>query len=973
MISKFLAALGCLILLGLGLRAQAQAPAPPTRLVEKVTASPSQVIIPYEKYVLPNGLTLLVSEDHSDPLVRVELTFHVGSAREQPGHSGFAHLFEHLLLFQGSAHEAAGRTQPILAAAGGNDINGTTSRDKTSYYETLPVNQLETGLRIGAEQLGFSLGAATAQGFAREQDNVKNERLENEDNAPYGRADEVLRAALYPAGHPYSWLTGGTLADINGFTRAEADNFFLRWYGPNNAVLAIVGDVQPAEVVRLVEKYFGPIPTGPAVPRAAAAPAHLAQTRYVSYEDTHIKQPLLVLAYAAVPQLHPDELALDALAELLGNAPGSVFYRTFLEKQQAAEASASNNSNELAGEFELEVKAQPGASLRTTEAQVRAALAEFARRGVTDEELARFKAKREMQELLDVAGVAGKAVTLVTYDYLSGNPNQLPGVIARLRALTPADVMRVFRQYVQQQPAVVLSVVPLGSASRRAAPDNFRAPAPLAVAPLPAPAPRQTPETFDRRPAPTPGPAPAVPTPVLWRTTLANGVRVLGTQNTELPVTQLQLTIAGGDRLLPAPARQAGLAALTAAMLSEGTARYSSVEMAAALARLGSRVTFEGGRNETTVTVQTLTRHLDATLALVLESLLHPRFAPADFARAKQQQLTRVRDEAADPGGLAYNVLQRQLYGPARIDGWPVEGTAATVSSLTLADVQHFYRTYYAPNLAALAIVSDAPQAAIVPQLAGLLAWTTPAVAPPRAAPTPAAGPGRLYFVEAPGAPQSSLRLGYAAMPYDATGPFYHAHLMQYPLGWARGSRLYRNLRDQHGYTYSVWARFSATPYDGNFTAATAVRADATAPALRELLQEITTYRASGITPDELATTKTTLSQKQALLFEIGLQKVAFLTQLLTYDLPADYLRQQAAVLAALTKPEVDALAKQYLPVEQFGIVVVGDKRHLPALRQLGYPVVMLDASGQPLPPPKPRPTKAIRTGASKKPVAKGR
>jgi len=972
MISEFLAIFGCFVLLGGGLGARAQAPAPTTRLVEKVTASPGQVVIPYEKYMLPNGLTLLVSEDHSDPLVRVELTFHVGSAREQPGHSGFAHLFEHLLLFQGSAHEAAGRTQPILAAAGGDDINGTTNRDKTSYYETLPINQLEAGLRIGAEQMGFSLGAATPQGFAREQDNVKNERLSNDDNAPYGLAEEVVRAALYPAGHPYSWLTGGTLADINGFTRAEADNFFLRWYGPNNAVLAIVGDVQPAEVVRLVEKYFGPIPAGPAVPRAPAAPARLAQTRYVSYEDTHIKQPLLVLAYAAVPQLHPDELALDALAELLGNAPGSVFYRTFLEKQQAAEASASNNSNELAGEFELEVKAQPGASLRTTETQVRAALAEFARRGVTDEELARFKAKREMQELLDVAGVAGKAVTLVTYDYLSGNPNQLPGVIARLRALTAADVMRVFRQYVQQ-PAVVLSVVPPGGASLRAAPDNFQAPAPPAVAPLPALAPRQTPETFDRRPAPTPGPAPAVPTPALWRTTLANGMRVLGTQNTELPITQLQLTIAGGDRLLPNPARQAGLAALTAALLGEGTARYPSVEMAAALARLGSRVIFEGGRNETTVRIKTLTRHLDATLALVLESLLHPRFAPDDFARAQQQQLTRVRDEAAAPGGLAYNVLQRQLYGPARIDGWPVEGTAATVASLTLADVQHFYRTYYAPNLAALAIVSDAPADAIVPQLAGLLAWTTPAVAPPRAAPVPVAGPGRLYFVEAPGAPQSTLRLGYAAMPYDAVGPFYHAHLMQYPLGRARGSRLYRNLRDQHGYTYSVWARFSATPYDGNFTAATAVRADATAPALRELLQEITTYRAAGITPEELATTKITFSQQQALQFETGPQKVAFLTQLLTYDLPANYLQQQATVLATLTKPEVDALARQYLPVEQFGIVVVGDKRHLPALRQLGYPVVLLDANGQPLPPAKPLPMKPARPGAARKPTAKGR
>lgn len=373
------------------------------------------------------------------------------------------------------------------------------------------------------------------------------------------------------------------------------------------------------------------------------------------------------------------------------------------------------------------------------------------------------------------------------------------------------------------------------------------------------------------------------------------------------------------------------------------------------------------------MTVQTLTRNLDATLALVLESLLHPRFAPEDFARVKAQQLARLRDDAADPGTLAANVLNRQLYGPARIDGWPAEGTAATVGSLTLADVQHFYSTYYAPNLAALAIVSDAPQATLEPQLAGLLAWATPAVAAPRAAPAPAASPGRLYFVEAPGAPQSTLRLGYVALPYDATGPFYHAYLMQYPLGWARGSRIYRNLRDQHGYAYSTWANFLATPYGGTYTAYTAVRAEATAPALRELLGEIRTYRATGITPAELAYTKTAISLKQALQFETGSQKVAFLTRLLTYNLPDDYLRQQAAVLAALTKPEVDVLARQYLPVEQFSIVVVGDKRHLPGLRQLGYPVVLLGVHGQPLPPAKPLAAKAGRPGPARKSSTKSR
>ena len=923
------------------------------RLLEKVTAKPGELVIPYSKYVLPNGLTLLVTEDHSDPLVHVDVTYHVGSAREQIGKSGFAHFFEHMM-FQGSDHVADEEHFKLVTAAGGT-LNGSTNRDRTNYYETVPSNQLETALWLEADRMGFLLDAVTQPKFEVQRATVKNERGQNYDNRPYGLAQEYVAKTLYPYGHPYSWLTIGYLKDLDNSNVQDLKNFFLRWYGPNNATLTVGGDVQTADVVKLAEKYFGPIKTGPAVQNQQIPEPRLAQDRYVSYED-NIRFPMLQLVFPTVPSNHPDEKPLDALAEIIGQGNNSLMYKNFVKSQRAVQASAYSSNSELGGEFTLRVLNFPGKGLDSATIRARQTLAEFERTGVSDAQVARYQAGAEAQLINGLSSVSGKVSQLAANQTYTGNPNRLPVELKQIRAVTRADVQRVYDKYLRGQHAVLLSVVPKGQTALEAGKDNYT----VAEAGYKAPnygyeglKYAKATDSFDRGQQPKSGANPVVKVPAIWQDQLDNGLRLIGTRNSEIPTVTMLLTIRGGHRLEQADRNKAGIAALTASLMNEGTEKYTSEEFSAALDKLGSTIRVGAGADNTTVYVQSLTKNLPATVALLEQVLLHPRFDPADFDREKKQTLEAIANQTTQPVVIANNAYAQLLYGPGSIMSVPESGTTATVTALTLNDIKQFYQQNYAPNVSYLTVVGDVDQATAESQLAFLKGWRRQGVTIPAGTAAQQPDKTRLYFINKDGAAQSEIRVGYLTdLPYDATGNYYRAYLANYLLGGAFNSRINLNLREDKGYTYGARSGFAGTRYIGPYTAQAGVRADATAASVKEFMKEIQNYR-NGITDDELKFLQSSVGQNDALRYETGLQKAGFLSRLVEYDLAPDYVQQQSDILQNLTAADVQASAQQYLPADKMYILVVGDRaKAFPGLAELGYDVVELDTNGQPVAPP---------------------
>ena len=918
-----------------------------TKLVEKVTKQPGQVMIPYEKYVLPNGLTLIVSEDHSDPLVHVDVTYHVGSAREQIGKSGFAHFFEHMM-FQGSDHVGDGQHIKLVTAAGGTN-NGTTNQDRTNYFETLPSNQLETGLWLEADRMGFLLDAVSQKKFEIQRSTVKNERGQNYDNRPYGLASEYVSKTLYPYGHPYSWLTIGYLEDLDRSNVDDLKNFFLRWYGPNNATLTVGGDVKAAEVVKLAEKYFGSIKRGPSVPVQKLPAPVLTTDRYVSYQD-NVRFPMLQMVFPTVPNGHPDAVALDALADIIGSGNTSLLYKNLVKTQKSVQAQAYQQNSELGGFLDFIALPFPGKTLDSTEVIIRNTLKEFEKKGVTDDDVQRFKAQNEAQVINSLASVSGKVSQLAAYQTYFNNPNYLTVELKQLRALTKADVQRVYDKYVKGKHAVILSVLPKTGSAAAAKPDNYT----ISKAGYKAPdygynglKYTKATDTFDRSKQPVAGASPVMKVPTLYREEFTNGLKVIATRNTEIPAVTMLLTIRGGRRLEQADLGKAGISALTAAMLNEGSRKYTSEQFSAELDKLGSTVQVLPGDDRVTVYVQSLTKNLPATLALLDERLLHPRFDQADFDRVKKQTLEGIANQTTQPVVIAEKTYNRLLYGTSSIMGVSSSGTAASVSSITLDDVKKAYQAGGSPSESYLTIVGDVDPKEVTAKLDFLKAWPRQTLTMPAAPATTQPDKTTIYFVNKPDAAQSEIRVGYLTdMKYDATGPYYRAGLANFLLGGAFNSRINLNLRENKGYTYGARSGFAGTRYVGPFTAQAGVRADATAASVKEFMSEITNYQ-NGISDEELTFLQTSVGQSDALKYETGQQKAGFLSRLVEYDLDPTYVNQQAEILKNLKKEDVQAIAKKYLPADKMYIVVVGDEKQLPSLQALGYPVVQLDMEGK--------------------------
>jgi zinc protease len=924
-----------------------------TRLVEKVTKQGNQIVIPYEKYELTNGLTLVVHEDHSDPVVHVDVTYHVGSAREEIGKSGFAHFFEHMM-FQGSDHVADEQHFKIVSDAGGT-LNGSTNRDRTNYFETVPSNQLEKMLWLEADRMGFLLDAVTQKKFEIQRSTVKNERGQNYDNRPYGLANETASRNLYPYGHPYSWLTIGYVEDLNRVDVNDLKNFFLRWYGPNNATVTVGGDVKTADVVKLVEKYFGVIPRGPEVKPVVVPAAVLTADRYASYTDNYAKLPLLLVVYPTVPNYHKDMGALACLAQVLGQGKNSVLYQQLVKKQLSLQANTFSQLSELSGEMGFQLVPSPGKSLKTLDSLYRNALDSFEARGVTDEDITKFKGGIEAQQINGLQSVAGKVSQLAAFQTFTGNPNKIADLITMYQSVTKEDVMRVYNQYIKGKYAVYLSVLPKGQEKMIAAADNYKIDSSVYAAPDYGYAGlkyTKAKDNFDRSKIPGNGANPTVKVPKFWRKDMPNGVRMIGSETTEIPIVTITVTIPGGHLLQAKDTAKIGLAGIFGAMMNEDTKNYTAEQMAVELQKLGSSVNVGSRFNGITFNIQTLKKNIDKTLALVEERMLNPKFTEAAFNRIQKQEIEGFKQKKADPAAVADEVFAKVNYGPNSILGMSEDGTEYTIRNMKLQDVENYYNNYMTSKGAKVVIVGDVKQEEILPKLAFLNKLPNKKIELPAVNATASVvDKTKVYMVDVPKAAQSQFRVGYATgVKFDATGDYYKSRLMNYALGGDFNSRLNLNLREDKGWTYGARSSFTADEYTGDFEFSSGIRADATDSALVEVMKELKNYRENGITEPELKFMKNSLGQRDALLYETGIQKAGFIGRILDYNLPANYVDQQNKILATLTKQQVDAVARKMLSPEKMNILLVGDKaKILEGVKKLGYEIVELDTDGKKL------------------------
>ncbi|QPG04860.1 insulinase family protein [Salinimonas marina] len=906
-------------------------------------AQTQTMAIDHQRYQLENGLTVILHEDHSDPLVHIDVTYHVGSAREEPGKSGFAHFFEHMM-FQGSENVADEQHFQIITEAGGK-LNGSTNTDRTNYYATVPANQLQKVLWLEADRMGYLLPAVDQKKFENQRETVKNERAQRIDNQPYGLRQERTAEALYPAGHPYSWLPIGYVEDLDRVDVTDLKAFFKRWYGPNNAVLTIGGDIDIAQTKAWVEQYFGPIAQGPAVAKASPEPVTLEQDRYITLQD-NVHLPLLQITYPTVYARHEDEAPLDVLSNILGGGKTSLLYKNLVKAGLAVQATVNHPCRELACEFQMLALANPSSTkdLAQLEQVISDTLSEFEQRGVKPDDLERTKASIEASTVFGLQSVAGKVSALANGETFQGQPDLIAQDIERYNAVTASEVMRVYRKYIKNGHGVFLSVVPNGKSELAVKPQNFTLPERDISStdtndPLSTTAPAA--DDFDRSVVPPAGPAPIVEVPDYWEASLPHEVTLLGVTSSETPTVTFTLRMEGG--IVLDAMDKAGTATLTAMMMNESTQRYTNEQMANELAKLGSRIRFDTSGRYTQVRVTSLTKNLEPTLALLEEKLLRPAFKESDFSRLKEQLMQSMQQQLKSSSALASRARDLVLFGDKNRVSLPDEGTLETIANITLADVKAYYQQYYSPNNAHAVVVSNLPQAKVMQAFEFLSAWQ------PRA--YEINGPGSfpehqqqtIYLVDKPDSVQSVVKLVRRGPLFDATGEYFKSRLMNFALGGAFNSRVNLNLREDKGYTYGASTAFVGGKTVGWFEAAADLNGPNTAAGITEILDEIKRYKAAGMTPQELAFMRSAYTLSDALDYETPASKARFLSQLQAFDLASDYRSEQLEIIRNISLQELNQLASEQLAPEQLQIIVVGDKSSvLPQLQKLDIPIVEL-------------------------------
>ncbi len=912
-------------------------------LIEKVEAQEGKILIPFEKYRLTsNNLTLIIHEDHSDPIVHVQVAYHVGSARENVRNSGFAHFFEHMM-FQGSKNVEDEEHFKIINEAGG-DNNAFTAMDKTVYHQTAPSNLTETMLWLEADRMGTHLDGFTQEKFEVQRDAVKNEKKQSYDNEQYGMVRELLYKTLYRS-HPYESLPIGFVDDLDAADYSDLRNFFLRWYGPNNATVVVSGDVNPDDVKQWVNTYFGNIKACPQVKKMRPQKPYLPTDLYVATTD-NIQVPMTVFAFPTVPQYHKDEAALNVLAQIIGGGNNSILYQNLVKTELAVYAGAGHTALELSGFLQITVLSAPefygGLSANDVEEKIRLSIAEFETRGVLKVDMEIVKAQILNSSYSNLGSVHSKADVLGHYHMMKGNGFNLQDDIDRYSTVTSEDVLRVYHKYIKSKKAVILRVesemIQKDDDDETPKSVNPHANDPKIIdkqyeglvysPPV---------DDFDRSVQPKVLKGKPAQIPSYFKHEFENGLKVIGSPTKESPMVYLYFDIKGAHLLEANKGVKVGTAVLTATMMGLGTAKQTPEEFSRELDQLGSVINFSSDVRSTTIFVQSLKVNIDRTLTLLNEALMTPRFDARDFKRIKKQTFDELRNMNGSSSTLASKAFNQLMFKGSILEKY-YYGDIKSISKISLDDVKSFYTKYYSPNVTKLILSGNISEEEMMEKLTFLKEWKNKQVEIPSLPDFEPAKGRTIYLVDKPYASQSTVILAQPSRAYDHNGDYFKSTLMNYSLGDAFNSRINLNLREKNGFTYGAGSAFYGNKQYGYFKFSSEIRKNATDSAIVELMKEINGFINEGITAEELAFTQNSIASSQALQYETPIQKMNILDAILEYDLPENYVDEQMSILANLSVGDVNAVTKSSLIPEDMIIIVVGHGYKVrPGLEKLGF------------------------------------
>ena len=882
------------------------------------------VDIPFKKFILPNGLTLIVHEDHKAPIIAFNVWYHVGSKNEKPGKTGFAHLFEHLM-FNGSEHYNDDYFK-LMAEIGATDLNGTTNNDRTNYFENFPVAALDRVLWIESDRMGFLQKAIDSARLNEQRGVVQNEKRQGE-NQPYAVAEELTVKSTYPAGHPYSWSVIGSMEDLNAASLEDVKEWFKTYYGPNNAVICIAGDIKAEDALEKVKQYFGSIPASPPIAKHAVWTAKMNGNHYQVAQD-RVPQARIQKTWNIPGWGTPEMTYINILMDILTNGKTSRLYKRLVyDEQLASNVYAYTQENEIGGQFNIFSDAKPGVSLNKINEVINDEFKKLLANGVTPAELERAKTRAFtgfIKGAERIGGFGGKSDILIQNEVYGGSPDYFKTVYKRIADATTAAIKEVAANWLTSG-EYRLDILPYG---------DFAADA----------------STPDRTVQPAMGAPAVVKFPAVKEFTLSNGLKVSFVERKSVPVVNMSLMMDAGyaaDQFgLP------GLASLTGQMMTEGTKTKSSLQISDLQADLGASVYSRSDLDKTYLSLNALTINFDASLSLFTDVLLNPAFPQKDFDRVKKEQLLSIKQEQAQPVYMGLRILPKLLYGQGHAYSNPFtgSGTEESVNKIMRDDLVKFHQSWFVPNNATLAVVGDIAADVLKAKLEKSLAgWKAKTVQQKNISEVALPAQPVVYIIDKPGSLQSIIFA--AEVSPSAKDPDNEAiEMMNKILGGEFTARINMNLREDKHWSYGAFSIIIPAKGPSFFAGYAPVQTDKTKESVTELQKEITQY----VTDKPVTELEFNKVRGNSILqlpgtWETNGAVLGSLQDAIKYDRGITYLNNYAAMLQGLQLANIQATAKKVIKPNSITWVIVGDRSKIEkGIQELNIgPIKYIDSEGR--------------------------